>query len=45
MVQSYEKRGVNSIDNSNNSITFIEEELITKESNPLGIARRYIYAK
>ena len=33
--------------NSNNSITFIEdeEELITKESNPRGIARRYIYAK
>ena len=31
--------------NSNKSITFIEEELITKEWNPRGIARRYIYAK
>ena len=45
MAQRYEKRGVNNIDNSNNSITFIEEELITKELNSRGIARRYIYAK
>ena len=33
------------MDNSNNSITFIEEELITKEFNPRGITRRYIYVK
>ena len=45
MAQRYEKRGVNDMSNSNNSITFIEEELITEESNPRGIARRYIYAK
>ena len=31
MAQRYEKRGVNSISNSNNSIIFIEEELITKD--------------
>ena len=45
MAQRYEKRGVNNIDNNNNSITFIEEELITKELNPRVIVRRYIYAK
>ena len=45
MAQRYEKRGDNNIDSSNNSITFIEEELITNESNPRSIARRYIYAK
>ena len=33
MAQRYEKRRVNDIDNSNNSITFIEEELITKDLN------------
>ena len=31
MAQRYKKREVNSISNSNNSITFIEEELITKD--------------
>ena len=31
MAQRYEKRIVNSISNSNNSITFMEEELITKD--------------
>ena len=45
MTQRYEKREVNDISNSNNSTIFIEEELITKESNPRDIARRYIYAK
>ena len=30
MAQRYEKRGVNSMSNSNNSITFMEE-LITKD--------------
>ena len=30
IAQRYEKRGVSSIGNSNNFITFIEEELITK---------------
>ena len=45
MAQRYKKRGVNNISNSNNSITLIEEELITKELNPRGIAGRYIYAK
>ena len=45
MAQRYEKRGVNNMRNINNPITFIEEELITKELNPRGIARRYIYAK
>ena len=29
--QRYEKRGVNSMSNSNNSITFMGEELITKD--------------
>ena len=33
MAQRYEKRGVKNIVNSNNSITFIEEELITKDLN------------
>ena len=45
MTQRYEKRGVNDMGNSNNSIIFIDEELITKEPNPRGIVRRYIYAK
>ena len=45
MTQRYEKRVVNNISNCNFSITFIEEELITKELNPRGIARRHIYAK
>ena len=45
MAQSYEKRGVNNIGNSSNSIIFIKEDLISKESNPRCIARRYIYAK
>ena len=45
MAQRYEKRGVNNIANSNNSIIFIEEELITKELNSRSIARRNIYAK
>ena len=31
MAQRYKKRGVNNISNSNNSIIFIEEELITKD--------------
>ena len=31
MAQKYEKSGVNYIGNSNNSIIFIEEELITKD--------------
>ena len=31
MAQRYEKRGVNDMSNSNNSIIFIEEELITKD--------------
>ena len=31
MTQRYEKRGVNNISNSNNSITLMEEELITKD--------------
>ena len=31
MAQRYEKRGVNSMSNSNNSITFIEEELIIED--------------
>ena len=31
MAQRYEKRGVNNMSNSNNSIIFIEEELITKD--------------
>ena len=31
IAQRYEKREVNNIGNSNNSITFIEEELITKD--------------
>ena len=44
MAQRYEKRVVNNIGNSNNSIIFSEEELITKEFNPRGLARRYIYA-
>ena len=44
MAQSYRKRGVNVIGNSNNSTIFIEE-LITKESIPRGIVRRHIYAK
>ena len=33
MAQKYEKYRVNNISNSNNSIIFIEEELITKELN------------
>ena len=33
MTQRYKKREVNNISNSNNSITFIEEELITKDLN------------
>ena len=33
MMQRYEKRGVNNISNSNNSIISIEEELITKDLN------------
>ena len=45
MAQRYEKRGVKDMGNSNNPILFIEEELITKESNPPGIVRRYINAK
>ena len=45
MSQSYKKRRVNNIDNSNKSIIFIEEELITKESNTWNATRRYIYAK
>ena len=31
MAKRYEKRGVDNMGNSNNPITFIEEELITKE--------------
>ena len=31
ITQRYKKRRVNNIDNSNNSITLIEEELITKD--------------
>ena len=31
MAQRYEKRGVNNMVNSNNSITFMEEELLTKD--------------
>ena len=45
IAQSYKKRRVNNISNSNHSILFIEEELITKKLNFRGIARRYIYAK
>ena len=33
MAQRYKKRRVNNIGNSNNSIIFIEEELITKNLN------------
>ena len=44
MAKRYEKRGVNNMGSSNNSIILIEE-LITKELNPQSIARRYIYAK
>ena len=45
MAQRYEQREINNMDNSNNSIIFIEEETITKELNPREISRRYIYAK
>ena len=45
MAQRYKKRRVNNIGNSNNSIIFIEEELITKDLNYQGIASRYIPAK
>ena len=44
MAQRYEKRGVNSMSNSNNSITFIKE-LITENPNQRGMASRYIPAK
>ena len=45
MTYRYKKRRVNNIGNSSNSIIFIKEEIITKEINPQGIARRYICAK
>ena len=45
MAQRYKKRGVNDIGNSNNSITLIEEELITEDLNQRGMASRYIPAK
>ena len=45
MTQRYKKRGVNNINNSNNSITLIDEELITKNLNQRDMASRYIPAK
>ena len=45
MAKRYKKCRDDNTSSSNNSITFIEEELITKESNSQGIARRNIYAK
>ena len=45
MAQRYKKCRVNNMGNSNNSITFIEEELITKDLNQRGMASRHIPAK